>query len=100
MVSPLEQEKRERHMAYRIIGNCSICKKPISIDSDYFCSSACWKEYRRKTYPRPTVKKPSQRELESMILSCISKATDGCEVTPHEVCEHNHPSWLIYLGMI
>jgi len=28
------------------------------------------------------------------------EATDGCFVEPDGVCEHGHPSWLVYWGVI
>ena len=30
----------------------------------------------------------------------VVSATDGCRVEPDGVGEHNHPSWLLRLGLI
>ena len=54
-----------------------------------------------KSYPEPTVEEPDMELLMGEVLmesSC--EATDGCIVEPDGVCEHGHPSWLLYYGMI
>ena len=51
-------------------------------------------------YPEPTVDEPSIEELEDFVFDSICETTDGCEAEPDGHCEHGHPSWLLYLGMI
>jgi hypothetical protein len=49
----------------------------------------------------PTVPQPSMEELESWVLDLEEcQATDGCLIEPDGVCEHGHPSWMLYLGLI
>jgi len=56
------------------------------------------KEARR--WPSPTDREPSSGQLNRMLMDSVVDATDGCQVEPDGVCEHGHPSWLLYLGMI
>jgi hypothetical protein len=54
-----------------------------------------------KEWPEPTMAAPSIEELQAIVFdeeNCY--ATDGCTIEPDGVCEHGHPSWLLYLGMI
>lgn len=50
---------------------------------------------------KPEVPQPSMEELErAALFDGVCDATDGCMVEPDGMCEHGHPSWLIYLGLI
>ena len=52
-------------------------------------------------YPKPTMEEPDIEELMEMEFeygTCY--ATDGCTVEPDGVCEHGHPSWMMYWGVI
>lgn len=54
-------------------------------------------------FPKPTVEKPSDEEIEEMVMGLTlanPTATDGCEVEPDGVCPHGHASWPRYLGII
>lgn len=51
-------------------------------------------------YPDPTEEQPSDEEIQEMVLDSVATATDGCSIEPDGVCEHGHPSWLLYLGLI
>ena len=51
-------------------------------------------------YPAPTVDVPSPEALSEMCLDSIAEATDGCTVEPDCTCEHGHPSWPVYYGLI
>ena len=48
----------------------------------------------------PTTRKPSLRSLIEAMDEGICEATDGCVVEPDGVCEHDHPSWMLELGLI
>ena len=50
--------------------------------------------------PKPTKPEPSWEVLEVWSHEGIAEATDGCRVEPDGDCEHGHPSWLVFLGMI
>lgn len=52
------------------------------------------------SYPKPIIDQPSMKELMEWSEDGGCEATDGCWVEPDGVCEHGHPSWLLYLGMI
>lgn len=52
------------------------------------------------SYPKPTTKKPTQRQITEWYWEGIAEATDGCRVEPDGTCEHGHPSWMLVLGMI
>lgn len=54
----------------------------------------------RNRWPEPTMDAPTYEQLERWDASGVSRATDGCPIEPDGVCEHGHPSWLIYLGYI
>jgi hypothetical protein len=54
----------------------------------------------RKKWPEPTMEQPEIEELIEMESDGGCDATDGCWVEPDGVCEHGHPSWLLYMGMI
>ena len=47
-----------------------------------------------------TTPRPSDEELEEMVMDSVVDATDGCMVEPDGCCQHGHPSWLIALGLI
>lgn len=51
-------------------------------------------------WPKPTQEEPDVDEIMEMSLDSLCEATDGCIVEPDGVCEHGHPSWLLYLGCI
>lgn len=51
-------------------------------------------------HPKPTEPEPSDEELDRFVFDSVCDATDGCTVEPDGVCEHGHPSWLLYLGLI
>jgi hypothetical protein len=53
-----------------------------------------------RDYPQPTTEEPDLETLQEWQFDCGCEATDGCWVEPDGVCEHSHPSWLIYLRMI
>jgi hypothetical protein len=53
-----------------------------------------------KKWPAPTVEEPDIEGLMEMADEGGCEATDGCWVEPDGVCEHGHPSWLRYHGMI
>lgn len=59
-------------------------------------------EYRPnpRTWPDPTEPQPPLEQLMEEANDGVVSATDGCRVEPDGVCEHNHPSWLLRLGMI
>jgi hypothetical protein len=43
---------------------------------------------------------PTEEELADWIMDGECEALDGCIVEPDGRCEHGHPSWLLFLGMI
>jgi hypothetical protein len=50
---------------------------------------------------KPTVAQPNIEDIiqdEFDYGTC--QTTDGCEVEPDGYCEHGHPSWMLYLGLI
>ncbi len=51
-------------------------------------------------YPSPTEPEPRMDILEQWMLDGVAEATDGCTVEPDGTCEHGHPSWLRYLGLM
>ena len=51
------------------------------------------------SWPKPTEAEPDFSELEFMVYDGVAEATDGCTIEPDGVCEHGHPSWLMYLGI-
>jgi len=53
-----------------------------------------------RKYPAPTVDRPSIDQLTEWEAEGGCEATDGCWVESDGRCEHGHPSWLRYLGMI
>jgi hypothetical protein len=55
----------------------------------------------KKSPPAPTTEMPSLDELMELAMEGEGIATDGCEgIEPDGVCEHEHESWLRYLGGI
>ena len=56
--------------------------------------------YRTKVYPEPTTVEPDFADLQDWDFDGGCEATDGCWVEPDGVCEHGHPSWLLWLGLI
>jgi hypothetical protein len=56
---------------------------------------------REEAWPEPTDSRPDSEDLQDMLTGEIdAEATDGCYVEPDGVCEHGHPSWPLYLGLI
>jgi len=53
-----------------------------------------------KPWPAPTEPEPSDDEIEDMVMDGDCTATDGCPIEPDGICEHGHPSWLLYYGLI
>jgi len=51
-------------------------------------------------WPEPTEEPPTQDTIGYWVLDSVCDATDGCEVEPDGVCEHGHPSWLLYYGIL
>jgi hypothetical protein len=59
-------------------------------------------------YPKPTVPAPSEDEVLELLHEAVYETnldtfetTDGCEgYEPDGVCQHGHPTWLRYLGLI
>jgi len=51
-------------------------------------------------YPKPTEPAPNFEQLESWVVDSVVEATDGCDIEPDGICQHGHPSWLLYLGLI
>ena len=51
-------------------------------------------------FPEPTEEEPKLELLEEWQDEGGCEATDGCWVEPDGVCEHGHPSWLLYLKLI
>ena len=51
-------------------------------------------------WPKPTMPRPTMEQFEEWCISPICQATDGCAISQDEVCEHGHPSWLLYLNII
>jgi hypothetical protein len=53
-----------------------------------------------RTYPEPTIAKPSEEELWDMLFDGLCPATDGCEVEPDGTCPHCHPAWPRRMGLV
>ena len=53
-----------------------------------------------RQYPNPTTEAPTNEQLAKWSYDSVCEATDGCRVELDGVCEHGHPSWFLYLGMI
>ena len=51
-------------------------------------------------WPEPTEPTPDDEQLEFWVYDSVCEATDGCRIEPDGVCQHGHPSWLRYLGLI
>lgn len=51
-------------------------------------------------YPQPTTEQPTIEQLAEWSDDGMCEATDGCVVEPDGVCEHDHASWMLYLGLI
>lgn len=52
-------------------------------------------------WPAPSGSMPTLAALGAWLEEGACYATDGiCWIEPDGVCEHGHPSWLLYLGMI
>ena len=51
-------------------------------------------------WPEPTSTRPDTEDLAVMVAEGECETTDGCIVEPDGVCEHGHPSWLVYYGLI
>jgi hypothetical protein len=52
-------------------------------------------------YPTPTESFPGWTQIKydfEVDSGCL--ATDGCWVEPDGECEHEYPSWMLYLGVI
>ncbi len=55
----------------------------------------------RRSWPRPTEDAPDDETLEQMSREGEMDATDGCGAIEDDgFCEHGHPSWMLWLGMI
>ena len=52
------------------------------------------------TWPVPTVEEPDLDTLGEWLHDSICEATDGCPCEPDGICEHEHPSWFLQLGLI
>lgn len=53
------------------------------------------------TWPEPTTEEPSEETLRSWAMDVDQpEATDGCIIEPDGTCEHGHPCWMLYLGLI
>ena len=53
------------------------------------------------TWPEPTTEEPSEETLMSWLMDAeYPEATDGCIIEPDGTCEHGHPCWRLYLGLI
>jgi hypothetical protein len=55
---------------------------------------------REEAWPEPTSTRPDTEDLAVMVAEGECETTDGCIVEPDGVCEHGHPSWLLYYGLI
>jgi len=53
-----------------------------------------------ESWPEPTVEEPTEDDLMYWALDGVAEATDGYPIEPDGVCEHGHPSWLLYYGFI
>lgn len=51
-------------------------------------------------YPKPETEWPDWEQLEEWLHEAGCEAIDGCYVEHDGFCEHGHPSWFIYLGLI
>lgn len=53
-------------------------------------------------WPDPTMNQPCMEMISDMCLGGIDAiATDGCEpVEPDGMCEHGHPAWPLWMGVI
>ena len=51
-------------------------------------------------WPEPMMDEPDFEVIMAWMSEGGCEATDGCWVEPDGVCEHGHPSWLLYFGMI
>lgn len=50
-------------------------------------------------WSEPTVEEPDlQGLMTDAIRDEVVTSTDGCLVVYNGICEHGHPSWLVYLG--
>ena len=59
------------------------------------------KPSRRPKWPEPTVPAPDLEQIEEwMFEDGGCEATDSCWVAVDGVCPHNHPSWLLRLGLV
>ena len=57
-----------------------------------------WPIHQR--WPTPTTEPPDDDELREMVFDSVCSATDGCDIEPDGICQHGHPSWLLFLGLI
>jgi hypothetical protein len=82
----------------------SLDREPVSPDAKEALSVAIGElsELLRNTmWPEPTVEQPDLETLEAWLFDeAMCEATDSCVVEPDGVCPHNHPSWLLRLGLI
>jgi len=51
-------------------------------------------------WPEPLDEPPEIDQLEEWGNDGVVEATDGCRVEPDGICEHGHPSWFLYMGII
>ncbi len=50
--------------------------------------------------PEPTSPAPTMDEVIAWESEGYCEATDGCSIEPDGTCEHGHPSWMLYFGLI
>jgi hypothetical protein len=43
---------------------------------------------------------PSNKTIMEWLSNDCARATDGCKVKVDGICEHNHASWLLILGIV
>lgn len=66
-------------------------------NADAASDSSRWKP----EWPTPTTPVPDLETLEAWLWEDGgAEATDGCWVECDGRCPHNHPSWLLRLGMV
>lgn len=80
-------------------GECPECKNgTVGKEEDELrCRGECGSIFH---WPEPTMPHPTVDQLEEWMVDSICEATDGCAIEQDGVCEHGHPSWFLYLGVI
>ena len=51
-------------------------------------------------WPLPLDVEPDLEQLHLWVLDGVCEATDGCPIEPDGICEHGHPAWLLWLGLV